>query len=55
MTKSREIIAEAVENPKHTFGKAEGHPKKTRKHRHERRKMKEYLNLGDWLESQNPN
>ena len=49
MTKSFEIISEAIRNPKHTFRKVDNQPKKPLKHRYERRKIKEYLHLGDWV------
>jgi len=48
MTKSLEVISEAVRNPKHPFRKVDNQPKKTLKHRYERRKIREYLHLGDW-------
>jgi len=48
MTKSLEVISEAVQNPKHPFRKVDNQPKKTLKHRYERRKIKEYLHLGEW-------
>jgi hypothetical protein len=49
MTKSLEVISEAVSNPKHPFRKVDNQPKKPQKHRYERRKIKEYLHLGDWM------
>ena len=49
MMKTLEAISEAVKDPKHPFRKAEFLPKKAQKSRYERRKIKEYLNLGDWL------
>src|SRR5215470_3333979 len=49
MTKSLEVISEATRNPKHPFRKVDNQPKKPRKHRYERRKIKEYLHLGDWV------
>lgn len=49
MMKTMEVISEAVRNPKHPFRKAENQPKKAQKNRYERRKIKEYLHLGDWL------
>lgn len=49
MTKSLEVISEAVRNPKHPFRKVDNQPKKPRKHRYERRKIKEYLHLTDWV------
>jgi hypothetical protein len=49
MTKSLEVITEAIRNPKHPFRKVDNQPKKPLKHRYERRKIKEYLHLGDWI------
>jgi hypothetical protein len=49
MTKTLDAINDALRNPKHSFRKADNHPKKALKHRYERRKIKEYLHLGDWL------
>ena len=49
MAKSLETMNDAVINPKHSFKKADHQPKKAMKHRYERRKIKEYLHLGDWL------
>jgi hypothetical protein len=48
MTKSLEAIIETVRNPKPPFRKVDNQPKKPLKHRYERRKIKEYLHLGDW-------
>jgi hypothetical protein len=47
MTKSLEVITEAIRNPKHPFRKVDNQPKKPLKHRYERRKIKEYLHLGE--------
>ena len=49
MTKTWDVISEAIKNPKHTFRKADIRPKKAQKHRYERRKIKEYLHLTDGL------
>jgi hypothetical protein len=49
MTKSLEVITEAVRNPKHPFRKVDNQPKKPLKHRYERRKIRSYLQLGDWI------
>ena len=49
MTKSLEVITEAIRNPKHPFRKVDNQPKKPLKHRYERRKIKEYMHLGDWM------
>ena len=49
MLKTFEAINEVIKDPKFPFRKAENQPKKALKHRYERRKIKEYLHLGDWL------
>jgi hypothetical protein len=49
MMKTLEAISEAIRDPKHPFRKAEHQPKKARKNRYERRKIKEYLHIADWL------
>ena len=49
MTKSLEVISEAVRNPKHPFPKVDNQPKKPLKHRYERRKIREYLHIGEWV------
>ena len=49
MTKSLEVINETIRDPKHPFRKVDNQPKKPLKHRYERRKIKEYLNLSDWM------
>jgi hypothetical protein len=49
MMKTLEVISEAIRNPKHPFRKTEHHSKKAMKNRYERRKIKEYLHLNDWL------
>jgi hypothetical protein len=49
MTKSLDVITETIRNPKHPFRKVDNQPKKPLKHRYERRKIKEYLHLGDWV------
>ena len=48
MMKTIETMSEAIRNPKHPFRKADNQPKKSQKNRYERRKIKEYLHLGDW-------
>jgi hypothetical protein len=52
MTKSLEVISETVRDPKHPFRKVDNQPKKPLKHRYERRKIKSYLHLGDWMTSE---
>jgi len=50
MTKSIDVITEIVRNPKHPFRKADDRPAKAQKHRYERRKIREYLKLGEWIQ-----
>jgi hypothetical protein len=52
MTKSLELITEAVRNSKFASRKTENQPKKPLQHRYERRKVREYLHLGDWLSAE---
>lgn len=52
MTKSLEVISEAIRNPKHPFKRVDSQPKKPLKHRYERRKVREYLNLGSVVSSE---
>jgi hypothetical protein len=49
MMKTLESMGEAIRNPKHPFRKTQHHSKKSLKNRHERRKIREYLQIGDWL------
>ena len=49
MTKSLQVISETIVDPKHPFRKVDNQPKKPLKHRYERRKIKEYLHLGNWV------
>jgi len=50
MKRMMEVITEAVRDPRHPFRKLDHQPKKPLKNRYERRKIKEYLHLGDWQE-----
>ena len=49
MMKTFEAMSEVIRNPKHPFRKTEHHTKKSLKNRHERRKIREFLHLGDWM------
>jgi hypothetical protein len=49
MMKTFDVMGEAVRNPKHPFRKTQHHSKKSLKNRHERRKIREDLQSGDWL------
>ncbi len=52
MTKTINSITEAIRNPKYPFRKADHHPRKSLRHRYERRKVREFLHLGGWLEEE---
>jgi hypothetical protein len=47
MTKTWNLIQETVRSTKHPFRQTENRPPK-KKHRYERRKIRELLRLGDW-------
>jgi hypothetical protein len=49
MTKTLDVMTETIRNSKQPFRKADNRPNKALKHRYERRKIKEYLHLGDWV------
>lgn len=49
MMKTFEVMGENIRNQKHPFRKTEHYTKKSLKNRHERRKIREYLQLGDWV------
>jgi len=49
MSKTLDAITEALRSSKNPFHQADSRPKKAQKHRYERRKIKEYLHLGDWV------
>ena len=48
MTKTLDVIADAIRNTKHPFRQVDDRPDKPKKHRYERRKVKEYIRMGDW-------
>jgi hypothetical protein len=48
MTKTIDAITEIIRNTKHPFRKADDRPVKAQKRRYERRKIKEFIKLGDW-------
>jgi len=50
MSKTLDIISDAIRNTKHPFRQVDDRPGKPKKHRYERRKIREYLRLGDWLQ-----
>jgi hypothetical protein len=54
MIKSLDAITEAIRNPKHPFHQVVDRPKKSVKNRYERRKVKQFLQLGDWASQSEP-
>ena len=50
MTKNIDVITDVVRNSKHPFRQANARPNKPTKNRYERRKIREYLRLGDWMQ-----
>ena len=49
MRKSMDLIVEGIRTDKHTFPHVADQPHKEQKHRYERRKIKEYMRLIDWM------
>ena len=49
MRKSVDLIAENIRTAKHPFRHVIDQPHKEQKHRYERRKVKEYIRLIDWM------
>jgi hypothetical protein len=49
MTKSSAVMSEALRSSKPAFRKPDNLPKKAQKHRYERRKIREFLHLTDWV------
>jgi hypothetical protein len=48
MIKTIKLITEAIRNDKHPFPQVDNQPVKAKKNRYERRKIREFLRLGDW-------
>jgi hypothetical protein len=48
MIKALNLIQEIVCNTNHPFRQSDSRLAKTRKNRYERRKIREFLHLGDW-------
>jgi len=47
-----QFMSEAIKDPKHPFRKTDSQPRKSQKNRYERRKVKEFLHLGDWTQEE---
>lgn len=54
MPKSLDVISDAIRNTKHPFRQVADRPDKPKKHRYERRKVKEYIRLADWTADPEP-
>lgn len=54
MPKPLDVISDVIRNTKHPFRQVDDRPDKPTKHRYERRKIKEYLKLGDWTTETKP-
>ncbi|HON08182.1 MAG TPA: hypothetical protein PLW02_08810 [Verrucomicrobiota bacterium] len=52
MAKSIDLISEAINNPKFPFRKAVTRPKKVQRNRYVRRKVKEYLHVSPYIQSE---
>ena len=48
MTKTLDIITEVIRDPKHPFRQVADRPDKPHKNRYERRKVKQFIQQGDW-------
>jgi len=48
MTKTLNLIHDAIRNTKHAFRQTDQRPAKAQKHRYERRKVREIIRLNDW-------
>ena len=54
MAKSLESMNEIIRSTKHPFRQLCDRPQKAEKHRYERRKVKQLMQLGDWGAEQLP-
>ena len=54
MAKSLDVISDVIRTSKNPFRATADRPDKTLKHRYERRKIKQYIHLGDWQAEARP-
>ncbi|MDB6038545.1 MAG: hypothetical protein JWM99_2386 [Verrucomicrobiales bacterium] len=54
MAKSLEMIVDVIRNTKHPFRQLSDRPDKPHKSRYERRKVKQFIHLGDWIAEARP-
>jgi len=52
MTRSLEVLSEVIRDPKPSFRQIEDRPAKAKKHRYERRKIRELIRQGEWTEEE---
>lgn len=50
-TKPLDHIDEVIRNPKHPFRQVADRPDKPHKNRYERRKVREFIRVGEWMSS----
>ena len=48
MMKSMDVFSEAIRSNRNPFRNLADRPAKPQKHRYERRKVKQYIHVGDW-------
>jgi hypothetical protein len=54
MAKSLEMIVDVIRNTKHPFRQLSDRPDKPHKSRYERRKVKQFIHVGDWMAENRP-
>ena len=54
MSKNNDLISETLRDPKHPFRAVGDRPRKSQKHRYERRKAREFLKIADWTDDAVP-
>ena len=52
MVKNSDVMSEAVLDSQHPFQQVDSLPQKPKKHRYERRKVKQFLHTGEWTDSE---
>ncbi len=52
MAKSHQQIAEVVQSHRNHLKNVDSRPQKAQKHRYERRKIREFIRLSDWVGDQ---
>ncbi len=50
MPKTLQSITDVIRHPKHPFRQVDDRPDKPKKHRYERRKIRELIRYGDWAQ-----